>query len=159
MLKVISPEYERSLSPKERQDNRKQAQKIAALHSEAMSEIDKLIAWRKKYGIETLDRAAIRRGKKLMNRAKSVMRAVDRTGARLEVSELEMMGLEFDIDEVGGIAGMVYAVGLGDDPVLRELYIIKDSVNSKIQGHIKTYNYRLRGQGGGKPLPGEGAPE
>jgi hypothetical protein len=123
-LALVDPNYR----PKEYET--KEAQKMRSAYNEAKVELDKLIAWRMKQGAEVADREAIRKGETLLNRAKSVMRQVDKTGARLEPSELEMMGLQLHVGEIGY--------------VLTQLRTVKESITDKVMAGMRPYGYTLR---------------
>jgi len=112
-------------------DDRKAAQKMAKTYGQVKIELRKLMEWRRAHGAEVLDREALREGNALLNRVKSVMRAFDETGARLEEAELEMMGLELDVGEVGY--------------VMKQLETVDASIDAKAKAGLSPYGFGLAG--------------
>jgi len=129
----VLPDY-RPISQKEWEDDRKLSKKAGSAYYEAMQELQKMLAWRREYGAKPLTPErlsdALTKGQTHLQRAKSAMRKVDDTGARLEASEIEMMGLMENIGSLGKYE--------------TQLVTLIQSVTDKMNGRMRTLGHRLK---------------
>jgi hypothetical protein len=126
-LALVDPRYK----PKEYET--KEAQKMFKAYGPAKSAIQKVLAWRMKYGEvsgEKLNRKALKDGETLKLRAKSAMRTLDEAGANLSDNEVEMMGLNFGVGDVGYIA--------------TGLRTLLESITEKTSAGMYGYGYTLK---------------
>jgi hypothetical protein len=93
--------------------------------------INDLLAWREQHGYEPLTGPALATANTMLGRLKSAMRKVDESGARLEEAEVEMMGLNFEMGDLGMIKERLTAV--------------RDSVTNKVIDALHPMNIRLSG--------------
>jgi hypothetical protein len=110
----------------------KAAKPMVAAWNEAKVLLDDLIAWRSKFGQEKLNREQLAIANTKLQRLKSAMRKVDETGARLDAGEIEMMGLDFKMGDLGF--------------VIDKLRAVRDSVKTKITSRIGVHGFELAGQ-------------
>jgi hypothetical protein len=128
----VLPGY-KPASKKEWEEDRKLSKKAGSAYYEAMGELQKMLAWRRKYGAklspEMLSKVKTE-GQVYLNRSKSAMRKVDDTGARLDAGEIEMMGLMDNIGKLGHVETQIMTV--------------MQSVTDKMNGRMKPLGHRLR---------------
>jgi hypothetical protein len=109
-------------------DDFKKAKSIMGANRSVQNELNRLIAWREDYGYEAVRGPALATANTMLERVKSAMRIVDKTGARLDPGELKMMGLDFEMGDLGMIVDRLRAV--------------KESVNRRVTDELNPMNIR-----------------
>lgn len=118
----ISAEYEPT------KEDYQKAKAMVGAYRNVRNLMKDLIAWRKEYGKEYLDREALAIANSKLNRLKSAMRKVDETGARLDAGEMEMMGLDFSMGDVNW--------SFHNDTITAKLDTVLKSVTDKVQQEL-----------------------
>ncbi len=113
-------------------DDLKRAKVMVGAQTNVNRMINDLLAWREQFGYEPLTGPQLAKANTLLGRVKSAMRKVDESGARLEEAEVEMMGLNFEMGDLGMIKERLTAV--------------RDSVNNKVSDALMPMNIRLGSQ-------------
>jgi hypothetical protein len=105
---------------------------MVAAYNDAAKKLDDLIAWRAKFGQEKLQIGELGVANKKLLRLRSAMRIIDETGARLDPGEIEMMGLDFEMGDIGFVTDYLKA--------------IKDSIRTKVSEAIAVRGFELADQ-------------
>jgi hypothetical protein len=112
-------------------DDFKRAKAMVGAQRNATRLLGELLAWREDHGYEPLRGPALAAANTKLNRVKSAMRIVDESGARLEEAEVEMMGLDFEMGDLGAIK--------------ERLAEVRDSVVGAVKDKLNPMNIRLSG--------------
>jgi len=112
-------------------DDFRKAKPMVAAYNDAAKKLDDLIAWRAKFGQEKLNIKQLGMANKKALRLRSAMRIIDETGARLDPGEIEMMGLDFEMGDLGFVSDY--------------LKVIKESITTKVSEAISVRGFELEG--------------
>ena len=110
-------------------DDFKRAKAMVGAQRNVVRMLNDLLRWRESHGYEPLTGPALATANTMLGRVKSAMRKVDESGARLEEAEVEMMGLNFEMGDLGMIKERLTAV--------------RDSVTNKVTDALHPMNIRL----------------
>ena len=112
-------------------DDFKRAKAMVGAQRNVVRMLNDLLRWRESHGYEPLTGPALATANTMLGRVKSAMRKVDESGARLEEAEVEMMGLNFEMGDLGMIK--------------ERLTTVRDSVTNKVTDALHPMNIRLSG--------------
>ena len=122
------------LDPTKRMPSKKEIERAIVLEGARRNVerlLGELLVWREGHGYQPLRGPELAAANTKLGRVKSAMRKVDESGARLEQAEVEMMGLDFEMGDLGAIK--------------ERLTTVRDTVNSKTRDAVNPMNIRLSG--------------
>jgi hypothetical protein len=114
------------------EDDYRKSKPMVAAYNDAAEKLDDLIAWREEFGQEKLAVKEVKNANKKLLRLRSAMRIIDETGARLDPGEIEMMGLDFKMGDLGFVKSY--------------LQTIKQSIRTKVSAAIGVRGFELADQ-------------